>query len=117
MEGVMPLSQAIRLGSMLKPQVFGILRNRWGTCALGAAREAVGVRTRASVKLPWGWIEQESECPSCADEMSVDWIITHLNDNHRWTRERIADWVATVEPKQESTTLPSFQPEQVSVAV
>jgi hypothetical protein len=24
----------------------------------------------------------------------------HLNDDHRWTRERIAEWVATVEPKE-----------------
>lgn len=26
-------------------------------------------------------------------------IITHRNDNHRWTREQIARWVASIEPE------------------
>jgi hypothetical protein len=27
----------------------------------------------------------------------------HLNDDHRWTREQIADWVQTIEPPQASS--------------
>jgi hypothetical protein len=29
---------------------------------------------------------------------SIQTIVYHLNDHHRWTRSQIADWVATVEP-------------------
>ncbi len=30
-------------------------------------------------------------------------MVIHLNDDHRWTREQIADWVATVEPSETPT--------------
>lgn len=41
----MKLSDAIRLGSMNGPQAFGETRNRrGGTCALGAALDAIGKR-------------------------------------------------------------------------
>jgi hypothetical protein len=39
----MRLSEAIRLGSMLKPQQRGGYLDRHGTCALGAASEALGM--------------------------------------------------------------------------
>ena len=28
-------------------------------------------------------------------------LITHLNDDHKWTREAIADWVEGIEREQE----------------
>jgi len=99
----MKLSEAIRLGAMLNPQGFG--HNRiYGpdgtkfTCALGAAEEAgynfAGILTGPLVFHP------PIKCPACAcyfySEVPV--MIVHLNDLHRWTREGIADWVATVEP-------------------
>jgi hypothetical protein len=33
-------------------------------------------------------------------------IIPHLNDDHRWTRERIADWVESIERERENLTSP-----------
>lgn len=94
----MKLSDAIRLGSMLKPQGFGGLRDHVGTCALGAAEDAVG--------MIW-WVKFGSHpalmatCPACGDATTYDSnlnTVAHLNDDHRWTREQIADWVATIEP-------------------
>jgi hypothetical protein len=38
----MTLSEAIRLGAMLKPQAFGDYTDGRGTCAWGAASEAAG---------------------------------------------------------------------------
>jgi hypothetical protein len=32
--------------------------------------------------------------------------VTHLNDDHRWTREQIADWVATIEQAEDVALTP-----------
>lgn len=142
------LSEAIRLGAMLKPQAIGKWKGRvskgWfgtqeTTCALAAAHEAAGL---APIRRPKGsaviigarginegrrqvlsvesWVlpEMPSEwltwmvvpCPSMFDRCDLrnarlSRIIEHLNDDHRWTREQIADWVATVEAQQESAAM------------
>jgi hypothetical protein len=36
-------------------------------------------------------------CGCIQEELPLGLMIMHLNDRHRWTRERIADWVETVE--------------------
>lgn len=28
--------------------------------------------------------------------VTLYWLIIHLNDRHKWSRDRIADWVATL---------------------
>jgi hypothetical protein len=128
----MKLSEAIRLGAMMRPQAFGALqrtrRKYWvfgepvrQSCALGAAIEAIGgcgarvefantdqETLRGNVKAgeqitileaPPEWTELSAKtlCPVCAEPDSVRRLITHLNDTHRWSREAIADWVATIE--------------------
>ena len=123
----MKLSEAIRLGSMLKPQAFHCLRDaRGGVCASGAAFDAIGVldalcadvgkltlteiRSRnqaiiAAVAPQWILLlNAPTVCPQCG-QRSAWLLIPHLNDRHRWTRERIADWVETIENAQEATTL------------
>lgn len=103
----MKLSEAIRLGSLLRPQGFGALENKGRTCAMGAAREAVGLPMDCQVVTPWAWTYAlfEGKCPVCnegdRDSGIVYIIASHLNDEHRWPRERIADWVASVEPQEE----------------
>ncbi len=100
----MKLSEAIRLGAMVKQQATGITSSPRGTCALGAALEAVGRDTSQ------GWFPVYDIWPiACeyvvypGDKHTADglmlvgsccWI---LNDADRWTREQIADWVETVE--------------------
>jgi len=104
----MKLSDAIRLGAMLRPQTFGRAFRRGGSCALGAALEASGMdynarRQRVDLfvaeRWPWADIEADVSCPSChARFMCAGQLVVHLNDAHSWKRERIADWVASVEP-------------------
>ena len=101
----MTLSEAIRLGAMLKPQAFATLWDgRGGACALGAAFDAIGIgedQSACDVPEPYrSWLGQRAECPVCPDEggeYTRQETIAHLNDMHRWTRERIADWVETTE--------------------
>lgn len=108
----MRLSEAIRLGAMLKPQGFGFGSGHptaSATCALGSAYEASNCGD--------GWWNLEkcfpivnllpTKCPSCGDAMPS--MVPHLNDDHRWSRERIADWVELIET--------SLEPAQADPAV
>jgi hypothetical protein len=117
----MRLSEAIRLGSTLSRQVQGIFSHKdKGTCALGAAFQAVGGMTTEKVAIgtrilgrngkfwrtsketgssqivyPEQWnITKQVRCPVCRKKAELGAIITfHLNDKHDWTREAIADWL------------------------
>lgn len=33
----------------------------------------------------------------CGAGQPLSWLIVHLNDDHRWTREQIADWLDAVD--------------------
>lgn len=102
----MRLSEAIRLGSMLKPQGFAHYQTNGGSCAFGAAMDACGVEaslqngmldTALEAMFPLSVVQ--AKCPACetfpwGDAASV---IIHLNDDHEWSREAIADWVESVE--------------------
>lgn len=109
----MRLSEAIRLGSMLRPQGFEDYFPGDGSCALGSALDSafsVVPITNAGrallLDVTWPWLTKPVpvECPDCGSFVYLFWhvVSTHLNDKHRWTRERIADWVETVEPKIEA---------------
>lgn len=108
------LSEAIRLGAMWSPQgrlgyMDGVER-----CALGAAADAVGIKGVVyhdeprpiidydALKARWPVLRGTSKCPACTNYLTgTNDAIWHLNDWHKWTRERIADWVATIEAAQE----------------
>lgn len=114
----MKLSEAIRLGSMLRPQGFGELcteRNgELATCALGAAEEAAAEQFSGASDDTEGegdvytifatTLDKKRACPACkwVGRQAVKHTIVHLNDDHLWTREQIADWVATIEPQEEA---------------
>lgn len=105
---MMRLSEAIRLGSMLKPHGFGFVALRADhqtSCAFEAAKEASGGKIDESVDLLWPFLKRLTVCPECGSKEThgAGIISVHLNDNHRWTRERIADWVETIEPKEKET--------------
>lgn len=103
MTPTMTLSEAIRLGSMLGPQIRGhVVGPGHSSCALGAAMIAVRYHNRCGT--PWELkalfpiTASIVRCPSCAGTPAVlSACIVHLNDAHRWTREQIADWVETLE--------------------
>lgn len=132
----MQLHEAIRLGSMLTPQIFGdvldvpifhvtlmgediAMAGSFGTCALGAAAQAIGMLPTYE---QWNseddifvsidcmrdifpvFSSGEYDCPvgSCDTQEK---LIPHLNDDHRWSREAIADWIETIEPKEAPTVV------------
>jgi hypothetical protein len=119
----MKLSDAIRLGAMLKPQGFGCwtaAANAPASCALGAAYDALGMFGEG-VRL-WEVLAKRypvlramnlMACPACG-ATEIGSMVPHVNDSHGWTREQIADWVATIEAQQEQ---PTEQPQPVSVEV
>ena len=105
----MYLFEAIRLGSVLRPQAFGDLYKDNGSCAWGAAYEACGLQKYATTASAhelrkhdeemWPISAIKLDCPSCGrfhDE--INYIIAeHLNDKHKWTREQIAAWLEPIE--------------------
>lgn len=105
------LSEAIRLGSMLHKQGFGSLYTYSGdqvtTCALGAAG-AAGYDIARTMHAR----EDALACDVCGFVTDyLDTAIAHLNDAHKWTREKIADWVETIEPADpvQADDLPASQ--------
>jgi hypothetical protein len=100
--GTMRLSEAILLGAMMRPQAFRALLTDDRACALGGALLAVGATAEPALRSvrnrwPWAFIVS-ANCPDCGRSCPVFGVITHLNDNHRWTREQVATWVAGIEP-------------------
>ncbi len=116
----MELSDAIRKGSTLRPQTFGEIYGTaadgsLGTCALGAAYEAVGhlaftteadgrmlihLRAEAAAfSLLYEYYDEPLPCGCKRPITRLLEVITHLNDEHHWPRERIASWVRHVEKK------------------
>src|SRR4051812_1748227 len=102
----MYLSDAIDMGSLQSGQAFGCLADSQGNrCAWGGAYQAAGIAlmngegSSESIPLDWGWaFQQEAHCPACRSmPETVETIIAHLNDHHKWTRPRIADWVRAQE--------------------
>ncbi len=98
----MKLSDAIILGSVTGPQIFGRLNDIDGSnCGLGAALGAIGQATNTkATDFPWAWtLEGVYHCPECNTYVGTPYVlIAHLNDKHRLLRSQIAQWVSTVEP-------------------
>lgn len=124
----MKLSEAIRLGAMLKPQAHGGSADGLGSCALLAASEAAGVEPidlerYRSVNYPalervFPLLTEVVTLPDCGMkargiEAQLFVAIYRLNDSCGWTREAIADWVETIERQHE----PQPKPLDVSVTV
>lgn len=102
----MRLSEAIRLGAMMKPQSAQAYYNHetGGTCALGAALDAIGVldigteyisyyaNTRALIAM-WPWVfEGRTGFRPFENGLRPFEKITAMNDVLGRTREQIADW-------------------------
>lgn len=116
----MKLSEAIRLGAMLRPQTYEKLFGDGKSCAMGAVLEASGVLAYGqALDFPQGQ-KCELMFPILATkvllpedvspwphhplyEIRVWNAVVFLNNNRRWTREQIADWVETLEAKEAET--------------
>lgn len=92
--GALKLSEAIRIGAKFRPQCTGDMFVGGGSCALGAAFEALTGRTDyySSDVLPitryWPSLGREGGFPG---ELMNE--ITDRNDSGEYTREQIADWL------------------------
>jgi|SRR5713101_6209544 len=88
------LAAAVRRGSMIAPaQAFNAFS--YGGASACVARAAWlggfgrdGSDTDMSLFLPY-------PC-DCQRDVSTATVLPHLNDVHRWSRERIADWLDTL---------------------
>ena len=117
----MLLSHAMKLGATISKQCFLELFGIEGSsCALGSALLAMGSRIEdisaayIEIERRWTWLlaQKYKLCPDCKLQFTSAWqIIVHLNDEHRWNRERIADWVATIEPQETPSEQPVEQAE------
>jgi len=106
----MRLSEAVRLGSMLGPQLIGELVNgKGGSCVLGAALLATLGYERWSAAPYWDLmisrypqlLHQVQHPKLGHTHQTLQSIAVELNNNYHWTREQIAAWIAqTVETPQ-----------------
>lgn len=106
----MRLSEAIRLGAMMGPQSFGdTFGQDDSSCAMGAALLAVGCPrtvTYGDIVMHFAVATAYAFHPESGIYQLVISTIRQLNDQSRWTREQIADWVATIEPQEDPHALP-----------
>jgi hypothetical protein len=110
------LSEAIRLGAMIRPQAVFLYFRDGNSCALGAALEATGIAyddvefANDDLRMRWLWVfTTQAACPVCQVGARVRQVIPHLNNEHRWTREQIADWVESVEPLASPDSAPAVR--------
>jgi hypothetical protein len=100
------LAAAIRAGAKRRPeQAFGdYFVGRRASCALGAAYEGIyrlaadmgGQRPTTDLVRFFDCLEGTIRgCPveGCKKRLLLSAMIVHLNDHHKWSRERIATWV------------------------
>jgi hypothetical protein len=114
----MKLSEAIEAGARLRPQSFGYYftgtaRADACSCVFGAVYEVtypdaplshdavVTIFDTMADEYPLLNSLEKIFCPECAGDVvthdNLTNIIIHLNDDHRWTRERIAEYVRRFE--------------------
>ena len=112
----MTLSYAIRLGAMMLPHSDNYLEGTSGPlgpptscCALGGAALAAGFERQRDVYIErfldrhWGAVlALRVPHPVRGDIVAVRTAIHGLNNTrcYHWTRERIAGWIATIEPRE-----------------
>jgi hypothetical protein len=132
----MKLSEAMRRGSMMGPQIaWKLFGPDDSSCAMGAAFKGVGISSKGTVfdLIGIGYqifpiLQVHPAPPVPLHPCPVDWctaktdtmwsIIVDLNNNHGWTREQIADWVETIERQHEpEQSAPAQASEQVTERV
>jgi hypothetical protein len=106
----MLLSEAIRLGAMLGPQVkdYFVVENG-GSCALGAAIRALGLKPQ------FGYAELLRVFPAL--RQSLVQSIVQCNDRLGWTRQQIADWIIDNDLDCESAVESSSEQEPAPIRV
>lgn len=109
----MKISEAMRKGAKMGPQLFNKNNDGYGgSCAMGAVQLGIapGILECSDA---WEPLKGLRSCPfdNCSapftngtdyfgsphvmawSPRNVGQVIVHLNNDHRWTRERIAGWI------------------------
>ncbi|MFN2445487.1 MAG: hypothetical protein ABR606_07880 [Vicinamibacterales bacterium] len=107
--GERELASFIRAGAERRPdQAFGdYFKGQRASCALGAAyegmyrlpRQVEGMHPTKDLEWFFDCLEGTvRRCPGegCSKKLVLSAIIVHLNDDHRWSREQIAQWLEAV---------------------
>lgn len=95
---ILKLSEAMRIGARLRPQGFVEYFTGGGSCAIGAAYEAVTGRTdynsddAPEVSEVFPQLAQPFPGSDYKDDTLED-AIWEKNDIDYWSREKIADWL------------------------
>lgn len=109
-ETVTPIkpSEYLRLGSLTMPQAFGttLVFNESHTaalaaCAWGTIMSGAGFASDESVRVSRLMSSVFATCPAprCRNHLTqgtVSNVIINLNDEHYWSRGRIADWLEEI---------------------
>lgn len=121
-----PLSEAMRLGAMAIPPVHGPIFDGpevCAACAIGTPLYAVmgkaayvvqssGDGVEAIKRLYeqyWPWTTVWVRNPAYGIAVHVVAALIDLFETHRWSREQIADWIASIEPAPDAEA-PSASP-------
>jgi len=104
----MDFQTAVLEGIKLAPfQVFGCFvdsSSEEGACVMGTALLGLLQNMyKVSQMRPWAVyfellaafpvLESRRSCPECGVSDLAAYVGVHLNDSHRWSRERIAQWI------------------------
>jgi len=106
-------SEYIKIGCELRPfQVFGTMyQHSHSSCAAGAFIDGYSGERRTDydpLGIIWNQIVWQFQfrsrivaCPECGPDFPnfPDQLVSHLNDHHKWTRERIGDWLDAQMPQ------------------
>jgi hypothetical protein len=110
------LAAAIRLGAERRPvQAYGsYFVGPRSSCALGAAYEGIYRLPKQAESLRPQRLDRLFDClentiracpEGCRKRLPLGPLIVHLNDDHLWSRERIATWVAGEDAPQAPSTV------------
>lgn len=92
-------SEAIRLGCLIAPRQLmddvyvsddGRSSCVYGALVLGQGVSVADANDEADTRV----VGRGLPCPACDHGDEHADVLLHLNDDHRWSRERIADWLA-----------------------
>lgn len=111
----MRLSEAMILGSTMIRHVDRPASGIDEGCALQCADIATGpYRGFQALVEENPFLSQRCPCPACGESATGFAVVAkHLNDTHKWSIDRIAEWVASIEPAEgtELSNTPSLATE------
>jgi hypothetical protein len=99
---LMPLSEAIMVGAAMTKPLRGSFYDyddpAAGACALGCAKLALGQLPRnvSILGVQYPFLNGDCYHPVSGEILVLYEVIENLNDHYKWSRERIAKWVASL---------------------